>query len=327
VSNSPDQPSAAIEESFQLPPFDERAARRAIWRGVVRTALTGLLLVFAGWVILTLITGLWQKRGDREERFQTVLGLGFLVAHPDWRGEPSGCCNTDLTSIELALDVQPQTAESLSPTTKAWLRLNILGRLVIDSIPTLPETPIEQALSSGRPSKAQTQALLAELPEPIRASAVVELTTPLGAPEFAELLQPAGVPSLSSSPPIFLESPYPPFATDRAMPEIGPPRKLAWPNPQIASSAAGEGQLEASDPLTQFKAWAAMLRDGDDRNLGRLGLPPAAKIKTLAADPKVHAFILAKASVERLRALLDDPAVRSVNVADVAFDLGHPDIE
>jgi hypothetical protein len=72
---------------------------------------------------------------------------------------------------------------------------------------------------------------------------------------------------------------------------------------------------------------ATMLRDGDDRNLGRLGLPPADEIKTLAADPKVHAFILAKASMERLRALLDDPAVRSVNVGDVAFDLGHPDIE
>jgi hypothetical protein len=41
----------------------------------------------------------------------------------------------------------------------------------------------------------------------------------------------------------------------------------------------------------------------------------------------VHAFILAKASMERLRALLDDPAVRSVNVGDVAFDLGHPDFE
>jgi hypothetical protein len=331
VNNSTDQPSDAVEEGFQLPPFAEHAARRAIWRGVVRTAFTGVLVVFLGWLILMLLSGFWQKRGDREERFQSVIGLGFLVAHPDWRGEPSGCCNTDLTSLELFLDVQPQTAEPLSPTTKAWLRLNILGRLVIDSIPILPETPIEQALSGGRPSKAQTQALLDELPEPMRASAVVELATPLTTGAFADLLArtgvPTGAPELHNSPPIFLEPPYPPFHTEGPNPELGPARKLAWPNPTIASDTAGEGDLAPSDPLTQFKAWAAQLEDGDDRNLGRLGLPPADKIKTLAEDPKVHAFILPKASVERLRALLDDPAIRSLNLADVAFDLGNPDIE
>lgn len=43
-------------------------------------------------------------------------------------------------------------------------------------------------------------------------------------------------------------------------------------------------------------------------------------------DPKVHGFILAKGSVETLRALLDDPATRSVKLADFAFDLGTPDI-
>jgi hypothetical protein len=320
VSNSPDQPSAANEESFQLPPFNERAARRAIWRGVVRTAITGLLLVFAGWVILTLLTGLWQKRGDREERFQSVYGLGFLVAHPDWRGEPSGCCNTDLTSIELALDVQPQTAEPLSPTTKAWLRLNILGRLVIDSIPILPETPIERAISGGPPGKDETRALLDELPQPMRASAVVEPMTPLGADEVRDLLQRTGS-WPGSFPPVYLESPY----TD---PQGFPLGKIGWPNPAIASSEAwGDSHLELADPLTQFKAWAAMLNDGDDLNLDRLGLPPADRIKELAVDPKVHAFILPKVRVEELRALLDDPAVWSVNVADVAFDLGNPDIE
>jgi hypothetical protein len=320
VSNSPDQPSAALEESFELPSFDERAARRAIRRGVVRTAVTGVLLVFAGWLILTIVSFYVQRIGDREERFQSVYGLGFLVAHPDWRGEPSGCCNTDLTSIELALDVQPQTPEPLSPTTKAWLRLNILGRLVIDSIPILPETPIEHAISGGRPGKDETRALLDDLPEPMRASAVVETMTPLGADEVTELLQRTGS-WPGSFPPVYLESLYSP-------PREFPPSKLGWPNPSIASSEAwGDSHLELADPLTQFKAWAAMLNDGDDRNLDRLGLPPAEEIKKLAVDPKVHGFILPKASLEELRALLDDPAVRSVNVADVAFDLGNPHIE
>jgi hypothetical protein len=329
MSDAPDRSSEAVAEGFQLPPFDSRAARRAIWRGVMRTALTAVFVVFFAYVVLTLISGVWQRRGDREERFQTVAGLGFLVAHPDWRGEPSGCCNVDLTSLELSLDVQPQTANALGPTTRAWLRLNILGRIVIDSIPVLPQTPIEQALSGSRPSKARTRRLLEKLPEPMRASAVVELATPLTAADFADLLArghvPTSTPGLRNSPPIFLESPYPPFHIGGPDPELGPLRKLAWPNPTIASATAADGDLAPADPLTQFKAWAAKLDDGDNRNLGRLGLPPASRIKTLAADAKVHGFILTKASVKTLRALLDDPGTRSVKIADVAFDLGIPD--
>lgn len=153
------------------------------------------------------------------------------------------------------------------------------------------------------------------------------------ASEFAELLKRNDLvgeeSQLKNSPPIFWESPYPPFHFEGPMPEIGLLRKLSWPNPSIASFAAGpeQEQLPLSDPYTQFKAWAAKLRDGDDRNLGRLGLPPADDIKRLAEDPQVHAFILPKASVDRLRALLDDPQVRSVNVADVAFDLGRSELQ
>jgi hypothetical protein len=330
MTDAPNQSSEAIPEAFELPVFDSRAARRAIWRGVVRTAFTAIFVVFVAYVILTFASGFWQKSGDREERFQTVAGVGFLVAHPDWRGEPSGCCNVDLTSLELFLDIRPQTANALTPTTRAWLRLNLLGRIVIDWIPIIPQTPIEQALSGSRPSKAQTQALLDELPEPMRASAVVELATPLDAPQFADLLQrarvPFATPGLRNSPPVFLEPPYPPFHSEGPDPELRPARKLAWPNPTIASHTAAEGELAPADPLTQFKAWAAKLDDGDNRNLGRLGLPPADEIKKLAADPKVHGFILPTASIERLSALLRDPAVRSVKAVDVAFDLGlqHP---
>jgi hypothetical protein len=44
-------------------------------------------------------------------------------------------------------------------------------------------------------------------------------------------------------------------------------------------------------------------------------------------DPKVHAFILAKTNVRKLAGLLEDEAIRSVNVADVAFHLGHAESE
>jgi hypothetical protein len=319
-------PAAAEPESFQIPVFDERAARRAVWRGVTRTAITAVLLALVGLVLLELVSGLWQKRGDREERFQAVAGLGFLVAHPGWLGEPSGCCNTDLTSMELFLDVQPRTASPVSQSTKAWLRLNILGRLVIDSIPVLPETPIDHALAGGRPEKSTTEALLSDLPGPVAATALVEFAAPLTSQQFEEVLERNGItdaPLSRSSPPIYLESPYPPFHIDgnRPMPEIGPARKLAWPDSSTAASEALGSPVPNADPLTQFQDWAAELDDGDDRNLGRLRLPTADEIKRLAENPRVYAFILDRASIQQLRSFLDDAAVRSVNVADVAFDL------
>jgi hypothetical protein len=280
-------------------------------------------------LVLAIVSHFWQRRGDREERFQAVAGLGFLVANPGWEGEPSGCCNTSLTSIELFLDIWPQGASPTGERTRAWLRMNLRGRLDQGSIPVLPDTPVDEALSRGGPDKEATRELLSQLPEPVRAMAVIELAEPMGAPEFAELLRahgiPSGEPELHNSPPVFLEEPYLRFDEDAASADQWYLARLTWPNPNIASAATGteERLLPGADPLTQFKAWASMLRDSDDGNLERLNLPPADAIKGLAENPQVHGFLLERGTVDRLEELLDDPRIRSVNVADVAFDLGQ----
>jgi hypothetical protein len=318
------------EHGFELPEFDERAARRAIRRGILRTAFSALLLGFIALICLEIVSHFWQKRGDREERFQAVAGLGFLVANPGWEGEPSGCCNSDLTSIELFLDVWPRSSDATGEKTRAWLRLNLLGRIEYDSIPILPETPVDAALSRGSPNKEATRELLTQLPEPVRAMAIVELTEPLDASDFARLLRdhgvPSGQPELHNSPPVFLEEPYTRFDEGADAVEEW---HLSWPNPSVAAAATGteERLLPTADPLTQFTAWADMLRDGDDGNLERLNLPSAEYIKQVAENPGVHGFVLERATVERLEGLLDDERIRSVNVADVAVDLsqGQPE--
>jgi hypothetical protein len=321
------EPSAG--HGFELPEFDERAARRAIRRGIFRTAFAALLLAFVALICLEIVSHFWQTRGDREERFQAVAGLGFLVANPGWEGEASGCCNSDLTSIELALDIWPQGASPTGERTRAWLRLNLLGRVVIDSIPVLPETAVDEALSRGGPDKEATRALLAELPDPVSAMAIVDLAEPMSALEFAALLRahdvPSGEPELHNSPPVFLEDPYPPVNDDAAVADHGYVVKLAWPNPWIAATASGTDDrgVALADPLTQFTTWARMLRERDNGNLERLDLPPAGYIKRLAENPQVHGFLLKRATIDRLQGFLDDPRIRSVNVADVAFDLSQ----
>ncbi len=62
-------------------------------------------------------------------------------------------------------------------------------------------------------------------------------------------------------------------------------------------------------------------RARDDHNLAELGLPHAATIKRIAASGRIYGFIAERRSVADLRSLLDDPAVRSVGLADEAFDL------
>jgi hypothetical protein len=310
-------------EEFDLPTFDERAAQRAIRRGVIRTAVSALVLLIVGYYVLLVAASLWQSHGDRKERFPIVAGLGFLVANPGYNGYPSGCCNQDLTSIELFLDVAPRAASQLTPTTSAWLRLNILGRIVIDSIPRLPVTPVDLGFRGlGRPDKAQTRTVLGDLPRRMVATAIIEQTKPTTAPAFKRLLRRDGVapqPGVGFAfPPVAFEPLYDPLRLAGRLSD----EPLVWPNTETAGGPGWGGKhLPRADSVTQFKRWATMLRQSDDRNLGRLGLPSSQQIKAVAAQAEIHGFILEKASLKTLRRLLADPAVRSVKIVDVAFGL------
>jgi len=154
------------------------------------------------------------------------------------------------------------------------------------------------------------------------ASAVIELTEPAEVSAFEELLRRDGTlsePSVFGLPPVFFEPLYDPvhLAGSRISGE-----PLTWPSPLTAATAASGGErLAETDSLTQFKRWAHLLHDGDDGNLGRLGLPSSEQIKRVASHARIYGFLVEKTSLKTLRKLLADPQVRSVNVADVAFRL------
>src|SRR4051812_42258312 len=57
--------------------FDERATRRAVRRGVARTALVALVWVGLGLFALSIASAAWQQRGDRASHFGLVAGYGF----------------------------------------------------------------------------------------------------------------------------------------------------------------------------------------------------------------------------------------------------------
>lgn len=72
--------------------------------------------------------------------------------------------------------------------------------------------------------------------------------------------------------------------------------------------------------LERFRAWVATLRDHDEANLRQFGLD-LARLRTTAADGKVYAYVDSGVRISTLRRLIDDPLVKTVRVADVAFRL------
>jgi hypothetical protein len=87
---------------------------------------------------------------------------------------------------------------------------------------------------------------------------------------------------------------------------IFPEERVSWPTPALA----------------EFQAWVKQLRPSDDRVLDGLGLPSPASLRALAADPRIHGFVVDRATPEELRRLLDEPGVRGIAIGDIAFDLG-----
>ena len=110
--------------------FDERATKRAVRRGVVRTAFVAVVWVLLVAIGLGLASSLWQTRGDRDDHFAEVVGYGFLAAQPGFSGyPPAGCCNTSLRSLEVWLSADPKVASPLEQFLTLPFELDLRGRL------------------------------------------------------------------------------------------------------------------------------------------------------------------------------------------------------
>jgi hypothetical protein len=293
------------------PPFDPRHVRRAVWRGVLRTAFVAVGWLLGALIVLQVASGVWSGRG--RDRFAEVVRYGFSVAHPEYDALSGGCCNADIRfGATIFLYPVPRTATSESPSSEVLLRRDFRGRIAFQGQrPQSESTPVMRALGLGRSELKATERLLAELPRPVSVTAVIEFAQPADQAAFDAFAgrhpQPLTfmVPILVS--PVYYGDPVIHGQPDPAVPF--PP--LSWPEPSIAG----------------FQRWAAMLRPSDDPNLAELGLPSATGIQRIAGSARIHGFITRPLSIDELLELLHDPAVRSVNVADVAFDLDPTHVE
>jgi hypothetical protein len=282
--------SDTTQDPFELPDVAPADLRRAVRRGVIRTALLAALWLFIAWIALQFASGLYFELSGRRDRLENVVLEAFRVSHPDVDAEVTGCCNASPTSQELILQVRPVSASPLQPVYSLHPRDTLFGG--VDANVGVPATtPIEHALSGGAPTRAASERAVARLPEGSRASAVVTLARPL-APGEARGVQ-------DDQRAWFLT---PPFDSNPGHCS-GAPITAPGPGPSVAA----------------FQKWAQSLSSGDDDILCQFGLPGAKRLQQVARDGRVYGFVVDDASRDQLGRLLADPRVGTVALGDAAI--------
>jgi len=283
--------------------FDEQATRRAVRRGVIRTAFVAVVWVVAASILLTIASGLWQARGDRRDHFAEVAGYGFFAAHPGFRWTGRGsCCNTDLRWSELLLTLDPKVASPLPQTSELKLRLDLRGRLRDPPYQTsLPKTGLDAA--SFSPDKASLRKTLDSLPASVVATAIVELRRPLDVASVYELLARHHVTYPDSGGvAVYLQSMNAQITGSTS--GTFADERVSWPNPAVAG----------------FQSWVKRLHGSDNEVLDGLGLPSVSVLQRIAERPRIYGFVLDHAPPSELVRFLADPRVSMVRVGDVAYN-------
>jgi hypothetical protein len=282
------------------PPFDERAIRRAVRRGVIRTAFHAIGWFFLASIALQLATNGWLQAGGRRERMDNVILKGLQVAYPEYETGGWGCCNRSLTRLTGFLDVTLRSPNAAYvPALELRPTQDLLGRFDPFSV-SIPSTRIGQTIQGPPISKDAATRTLQQLPLRTNVSAVVLFDHPLDQSGVNNVFRAAGEYSFLSAGVLF-----------------DVPRHSRWVgSPQGTKSRIGWPQAS----LSQFERWAESLSTSDDTTLHQLGLPRAEDITEIASGGSSGIVIGSMSRGAALR-LLEHPLVGSVLATEVAFDL------
>ncbi|MET7461522.1 hypothetical protein [Nonomuraea sp. NPDC005501] len=299
------------EPLLELPDFDPRATRRSVRRGIVRTATVVLAVLVAVVLVATLGSAAVQKRGDRERRMWDVLGTAFKIYNPAYAIDVVGCCETTPWSMSLTVGARQRRAQGGFEGGDGGfytITQDFFGRVGRLPLGNYANTRLSTSLANvgtRLQSKEGVRTVLARLPEDLNAMAVIEFAKPMTPAEFGAFghgcdgrvvyeRRPGSVPITWGS-----------TTYDRAFPD----EDMDLPC-----------EKEPAQELEHFRRWVAMLHDYDEANLRRFDLS-LARLRKVAADGLVYAYVDEMVTVKDLRKLIEDPRVRTVRLADVAFDL------
>lgn len=275
-----------------------RALRRAARRGVVRTGVIAgagvVAWAIAGVLVLMAASGLWFRGAGLRSGFRRVGEPALAAAYPGWEVRHVDCCAVGLgLNASMRVDLVERRASGVGEVLTIHLHQDFRGRY--HNLPRVDTSPVAQAIGRGRPTKAATRAVAASIPDGAVALAVVEWGDPRAASKPGQTRDADDPHPGDAEGVTYFSDPYGPSPT-------------SWPTGNAA----------------ELRAWASSLNGSDNRNLRRLSLPRVTSIRSAAASGRAHATVRAGLTRASILALLDDPAVRSVNIADIDFALEAP---
>lgn len=303
-------------DTFDLPDFDPKLTRRAVRRGLLRTVVIVLAVLALLAVAVTEGSRLVQTRGDRERRMMAVLGTAFKMYNPGYVVTNGTCCETAPASMSFEVTTRPMGPSRAWPAGGQTYTISqsFFGRVGRLPLGHTANTRLSQSLfdvGTDLGAKERVRQVLARLPGDLNALAVVEFERPLGETELKRFVRGhgscAGRVVYERRPgalPITWGHDYWSDATD-----LGEGRDV--------SEEACEGSLKG------FRSWVGLLRDHDDANLRSFDLS-LKRLREAARAGLAHAYVDNLSSVRNLRELLKDPRVRTIRLAEVAFDLDSP---
>jgi hypothetical protein len=306
--------------------------REPDWTIVARSlaqvvALAVLLFLFGGVALAMIRDG--REPAAADERFSAVMSTAVQIANPDYDFHGFGQ-DIDGSSEHLSLTGEPRTAGDgitddvlHGPGVTYEVFKDSSGRIDAGSALHVGDTALDQALMTlGEREQTQDEARrqarkrLDALPAAMNAVALVEFEHPLAAAQLVDFTRRHGHCGLTTYV-------YRPFGGGEGRREME--NAVSWNTGMTPFSQrggpTGDCEKEPQAALTALRSWVASLRPEDDAGLRQLALTRAGL--TDAADRGMaYAFVADSWMLADLRGLLDDSRVRTVQVTDVAFNLG-----
>ncbi|MEU7861469.1 hypothetical protein [Nonomuraea sp. NPDC049141] len=308
------------DDLLPMPDFDPKATRRAVRRGLTRTAITVLAALVVLVLVATVGSSMIQQRGDREMRMTDVLGTAFKIYNPAYDIQVQDWGATTPLSMSFTVAVSPMRANGGFVAGYGSAEHVItqdffghVGRLPLgNSANTTLSTAIAN-VSTGNQPKKDTRKVLARLPESLNALAVIEFAKPLTTEEL-----------------VAFTTRYKSFA-EKVVYERRPRSiPITWGGMTSWDRAPMPKDDHVIEPdqairldLESFRRWVGILKDYDDDNLHDFDLS-LARLRKAANDGLAYAYVDPGAKIGELRKIIEDPLVQTVRVADVTYDLERP---